>query len=170
MNTLFRLVMVTIMAMGFLSFTKLVSAAPTDGSGLTGGSPAPGDCSIDNLQNTACKDKILIPTSNICLDTRSCITWFVNVLFLIAVTLAFIYLVWAGIDYILAGGGDPKAAQTKMTNAVVGMVIVIVSWAVSNLILKMFGSPTQVPVNTGTTSALVASTEAGDDNLSTKNN
>lgn len=110
------------------------------------------DCTIDNLQSEDCKTKSLIPTSNICNSPTSCITWFVNVIFLIAVLLSFVYLVWGGIDYIMAGGDSAAAgaARTKLTNAVVGLVVVIVAWAISNFVLKFFGVKTEIPLNQGT--------------------
>lgn len=114
-------------------------------------SPVWAECTVDNLQDPECKGKSLLPTSNICNTASECITWFVNAIFLIAVVLSFIYLVWGGIDYIMAGGdsGSADKARTKLTNAVIGLVVVIVAWAISNFILKFFGVQTQVPLKTG---------------------
>lgn len=136
-KTLMSLLLVLGLAVG-----GLVVIAPT---------PALAECTIDNLQDPECKGRSLLPTSNICNTASECITWFVNAIFLIAVVLSFIYLVWGGIDYIMAGGESAKAegARTKLTNAVIGLVVVIVAWAISNFILKFFGVQTSVPLNTG---------------------
>lgn len=138
MKALLKLTSILLVTISFLALAKISFAQEGE------------KCTINNLTASACKDKVLIPTTNICSNTQDCITWFVNVIFLIAMTLAFVYLLWAGIDYILAGGEDPKAAQTKMTNAVIGLIIVIVSWAILNFIISIFGEDMpDIPVNDG---------------------
>lgn len=124
----------------------------------------PENCTIDNIQASACKDRALIPTSNICGNPRECITWFVNVLFLIAVVISFLFIVWAGIDYITAGGADPGPARTKLTNAVVGLVIVIIAWALSNFVLKFFHVNTEIPVGTSTQNSTGGGSNTGGNN------
>jgi hypothetical protein len=49
----------------------------------------------------------------------------------IAGSLAVLYLIWAGIQYIQAGGdaSKAKAARTSIINAIIGIVIVIAAFA-----------------------------------------
>ncbi|OGC58061.1 hypothetical protein A3A70_02775 [candidate division WWE3 bacterium RIFCSPLOWO2_01_FULL_42_11] len=103
------------------------------------------ECGFSNLG--ACAGTGLIFTSNeICTDATSCITFFVNLIFLFAVLATFVVLVWGGLDYIMSGGDSAKAATArgKITNAIVGLVIVILAWAITNLVLGTFSTGTEL--------------------------
>lgn len=103
------------------------------------------ECGFSSLG--ACAGTGLIFTSNdICTDATSCITFFVNLIFLFAVLATFVVLVWGGLDYIMSGGdsGKVETARGKITNAIVGLVIVILAWAITNLVLGTFSSGTEL--------------------------
>ena len=103
------------------------------------------ECGFSNLG--ACAGTGLIFTSNdICTDATSCITFFVNLIFLFAVLLTFVVLVWGGLDYIMSGGdtGKVATARQKITNAIVGLIIVILAWAITNLVLGTFSQGTEL--------------------------
>ncbi len=55
--------------------------------------------------------------------------------------ITFLYLVWGGIDYLLAGGdkGRIDSAQKRISSAIIGLAIVASSWAVYQIILVFFG-------------------------------
>ena len=49
--------------------------------------------------------------------------------------------VWGGFDLLLSGG-DPKrveAAKGKITNAIVGFIIIFVAWWLTQILTKIFG-------------------------------
>lgn len=55
--------------------------------------------------------------------------------------LLLLYLIWGGFSYMLSGG-DPKAAESakqKITNALVGFVIIFVAYWLVQLLGMMFG-------------------------------
>ncbi len=63
-------------------------------------------------------------------------------LFLAAGTLAaFVYFVWGGLQMITAGSdkGKVEEARSRITNAIIGLVVIAVSWAVFGLINYFFG-------------------------------
>lgn len=103
-------------------------------------------CSFSNM--SGCSKNLIINKNAVCHDTQSCIIWFVNILFLIAVLFSFVFLVWGGLDYIMAGGDTAKAgaARLKLTNAVIGLVVVIVAWAVSTFVFNFFAQ-NESPLN-----------------------
>ncbi len=55
-----------------------------------------------------------------------------KVIILVAAILAILYLVWAGIQYIMAGTDPDKAkgARTAIYNAIIGIVVIILSYAI----------------------------------------
>ncbi len=103
-------------------------------------------CNWNDL--SGCDEALIINKDAVCTDVPSCIIWFVNILFLLAVLVSFVYLVWGGLDYIMAGGDSGKAggAQRKITNAVIGLVVVIVAWAVSTMVFNFFSAGAPSPL------------------------
>lgn len=98
------------------------------------------NCEIGNL--SGCKGDPIIPMgTEVCETATQCVNWIVNVIFIVAVLASFIYLVLGGIQYITAGGDENKVgkARSTITNAVIGLVVVIVAWAISNFVLSFFG-------------------------------
>lgn len=59
--------------------------------------------------------------------------------FTIAVLLALIYLLWGAINWIMSGGDKEKvgAARSKIIAAIVGLVLVVLSFFILNLVLVL---------------------------------
>lgn len=60
----------------------------------------------------------------------------VGVLLTAAALAAFLFLVWGGLNWVMAGGdkGKVEEARTRITNAVIGLAIVALSWAIFLLV------------------------------------
>ncbi len=60
---------------------------------------------------------------------------------IIASLAVLIYLVWGGIEWLTAGGDKNKTetAQKRLSNAIIGLTIVIISLALWKTILYFFG-------------------------------
>lgn len=60
----------------------------------------------------------------------------INIFLTIAGITMFIYLLWGAIDWITSGGEKEKIskAQGKLTNAIIGIIIVVAALALFNLI------------------------------------
>ncbi len=65
----------------------------------------------------------------------------VGLAIIIAALLAFLYLVWGGIEWITSGGDKAgmEAARSRITAAFVGLAIVAAAWAITALIQTFFG-------------------------------
>jgi hypothetical protein len=65
----------------------------------------------------------------------------VSVAFIVAAIAFFLILVMGGIKWLTSGGDKAKtqAAQTEITNAVIGLAIVAASYAIYTLVLEFFG-------------------------------
>jgi hypothetical protein len=52
--------------------------------------------------------------------------------------IAVVYLIWAGYQYITAGGDPEKAtkAKTAIINAIIGIVVIILSYAILNAVRR----------------------------------
>lgn len=59
----------------------------------------------------------------------------------IAAILVFIYLIWGGIDWISAGGdkGKTEKARDKITQAVIGLVVLVSAVAIFTLLQNFLG-------------------------------
>ena len=68
---------------------------------------------------------------------------------IIAAILVLIYLVWGGIQWITSGGekGAITAAKSRISAALIGLLIVLASWAIFVLIKYMFGISLSEPSN-----------------------
>lgn len=66
----------------------------------------------------------------------SLIGWGINIFIIIAGMFLILYLLWGSLDWILSGGEKEKIskAQQKITNALVGMVLVFVVLVVFNVL------------------------------------
>ena len=106
--------------------------------------PAQAVCGFGNLQAEDCQTTLIFTSSNICTGAAGCITFFVNMIFLVAVLATFVVIVWGGLDYIGSAGDTAKAtaARGKITNAVIGLIIVILAWAITDLALGTFSKGT----------------------------
>jgi len=65
----------------------------------------------------------------------------VTLIFLIAGVVAFLYLIWGGVQWITSGGDKAgvQQAREKITAAVIGLAIVLLSWAIMALVGQFFG-------------------------------
>lgn len=73
-------------------------------------------------------------------DIGTLISGLVALAMAIAGLLAFVYLVWGGVEWISSGGDKAglEAARNRITNALVGLFIVAAAWAVTILLQKFF--------------------------------
>jgi len=68
----------------------------------------------------------------------------VNVILIIVGILAVIYLIYGGIMYVTAGGDAEKANKGRIaiTNAIIGIVIIMLALAIYNFVIKGVGKGT----------------------------
>ncbi|PIR80253.1 MAG: hypothetical protein COU25_01075 [Candidatus Levybacteria bacterium CG10_big_fil_rev_8_21_14_0_10_35_13] len=67
----------------------------------------------------------------------------ITTIFIIAIIVALLYLVWGGFKW-LTSGGDKAAVQSAREHivaAIVGLVIIFLAYFVLNLVLSFFGIP-----------------------------
>lgn len=71
-------------------------------------------------------------------DFGTFISSLLNLVMVIAALLVFVYLIWGGIDWITAGTdkGKTDGARTKITNAVIGLIVLAASYAILTLVLN----------------------------------
>lgn len=65
----------------------------------------------------------------------------VQILFIVAGLVAFVYLLLGGIKWITSGGdkGQVEAARNQIIQALIGLVVVFLAWGLIVLIEKLFG-------------------------------
>lgn len=65
----------------------------------------------------------------------------VSAAFTIGALMFFVFLVMGGIEWITAGGDKAKVenAQKRISNALIGLVIIAASWAIYTLVLDFLG-------------------------------
>jgi len=65
----------------------------------------------------------------------------INGAILISALAVLLYLILGGFQWLTSGGdkGKTESARNKITSALIGLLIVIASWAIFNLILQFFG-------------------------------
>ena len=65
----------------------------------------------------------------------------VDIGIIVAGLAVFIYLVWGGIEWLTSAGDKTKTetAQKRISNALVGLAIVVTAWAIWNIVLYFFG-------------------------------
>lgn len=65
----------------------------------------------------------------------------IRLVLILASLIFFFMLVWGGIQWMMSGGDKNAAeqARSKITNALVGLVIVFSAWAIMALIKSLFG-------------------------------
>lgn len=68
----------------------------------------------------------------------------VNILLILAIVLALIYLVYGGIKWITSGGDKAKveAARSHLTAAVVGLILAFLAYFILNIITYLFTGTT----------------------------
>jgi len=65
----------------------------------------------------------------------------ITILLYVAAIMATIYLLWAGIAYITAGGDTAKAekARGSIVNAIIGIVIILLAFVAEKAVARVFG-------------------------------
>jgi hypothetical protein len=65
----------------------------------------------------------------------------INILFIIAILIALIYLIWGGIKWIMSGGdkGALQQAREHVIAAIIGLVVVFLAYFIVNFVLGVFG-------------------------------
>lgn len=66
----------------------------------------------------------------------------INMVLILAGVAAVAYLIWGGMSYITAGGDSERAgkARTAITNAVIGVIIIIGALAIYNTVINLAGT------------------------------
>lgn len=126
-------------------FKKLIATAATLGTSLyVFATPVfadtidlcsqPGGANTLKIQNVLCN-----------LTVPNLITFGIQAILVVALVLAFIFLVVGGIKWILSGGdkAGTEAAKGTVTAALIGLIIVFLSWMFLNLVLTSFGQSGQ---------------------------
>ena len=77
----------------------------------------------------------------------------VNILLAIAVTVAILFLVIGGFQFLLAGANSElaKRGRQTLTNAIIGLVIIILSYVIVSVVanLAIGRLSTETPLNSG---------------------
>lgn len=65
----------------------------------------------------------------------------VQVLFIIAIALSVIFLIWGGIRWIMSGGdkGKVEAARSTIMAAIIGLFVSLLAYFIVNLVVSMLG-------------------------------
>lgn len=82
------------------------------------------------------------PTNVAITDFGKLVQALVGTLLIVAALLAFIYLIIGGISWITSGGdkANMETARNKITQAIVGLIIVGAAWAIMLLIQNFLGT------------------------------
>ncbi len=64
----------------------------------------------------------------------------ITVVFIVAILLALAYLIWGGVKWVLSGGDKAKvdAARSAIVAAIVGLVLVFLSYFIINIVVPIF--------------------------------
>jgi hypothetical protein len=89
-------------------------------------------CPTDGLASTLCKSNI---------NFGNIVGVIINAFFLLAIIAALIYLIYGGIRWIISQGDKSKveAARNHILAAVIGLVLVFMSYLILSLVLQIFG-------------------------------
>ena len=84
-------------------------------------------------------------------DLTTLVSRVINIVLIIAGILAVVYLVWGGITYITAGGDAEKAGKgrTAITNAIIGIIIIMASFAIYTAVIGNVGQDSQTQEQAG---------------------
>ncbi len=75
------------------------------------------------------------------LDFGEMISKVLNIILIIAVILVLFYLILGGISWLTSGGdkGKTESARNQITAAVVGLIIIVSSWAIMLFVQNILG-------------------------------
>lgn len=73
-------------------------------------------------------------------DLRDLVGTFIPTIFILAIVVAVFYLIWGGFKWLTSGGDKAavQAAREHIVAAIVGLVLIFVSYVVMNLIMNFF--------------------------------
>lgn len=65
----------------------------------------------------------------------------IGLILIVSVVVAFIFLVWGGLQWILSGGDKAgvESAQHRIQAAIIGLFIVFVAWAIFTIVGQFLG-------------------------------
>lgn len=74
-------------------------------------------------------------------DFKTLMTWLLQVALIVSVLLVLFQLVYAGVNWITSGGdkGKTDSARSRIVAAIIGLVIVVASWAIFLFVLQLLG-------------------------------
>jgi TRAP-type C4-dicarboxylate transport system permease small subunit len=66
----------------------------------------------------------------------------IKILVAVVGVVAVLFLIWAGVKYVMAGGDAKKAGEAKegITHALIGLAIVILSYLLVSVVLNLLGN------------------------------
>lgn len=75
------------------------------------------------------------------LGINEVLSFVINAAFFVAAILALLYLIWGGINWITSGGDQEgvDAARKKIIAAIIGLIIVLLSYFILNFVLQLLG-------------------------------
>lgn len=81
---------------------------------------------------------VIDPTN---LTIAKVITFVINLLIVVGVVAALVYLLYGGFKWITSGGekGQVESARNHVVAAIVGLIIMILAWLIISLILQVLG-------------------------------
>ena len=126
----------TIVASLMLSFllmmVSVVGAADDPGTGGSSG----GQAAEDEFGTIGKPPEVVPPIS-----AGNLISGFIGTIIVIAFIAAFFYLLWGGFQWVTSGGDEAAvgAARQRITQALVGLVIVVAAWAIFQLVETILG-------------------------------
>ena len=84
---------------------------------------------------------VIKPTNMNIVDLGGAISKGIQLMVGVAGILLFVFLVWGGIEWITSGGDKTKVenARNRITNALIGLAIVALAWAIQALLTNLFG-------------------------------
>ena len=67
----------------------------------------------------------------------------IRIIFVVAVILTFMFLLWGGIQWIVSGGDKSKyeEARNRITAAIIGLAIIALAWLLIKIVTYFFGLP-----------------------------
>jgi hypothetical protein len=94
------------------------------------------------VQNTSANGSTTItvdPNEAYVTNFDTLLTLIMNVVLTIGTVAVLFYLIWGGLDWITSGGdkGKTESARNKITAAIIGLIILISSWAILTFVQSL---------------------------------
>ena len=86
------------------------------------------------------KDTNVEPGKGFATSFGGLINGLVSFVMVLAAVMVFLYLIWGGIEWITSGGdkGKTEAARNRITNAIIGLIILVSSFTLIGFVGKLF--------------------------------